>query len=369
MNKVLLSVALPLLLAAASCSSSKQQNAAAPEVVRGVAIYKAANVRVPDLLAAIGTVRASETAQVSAQMMGNLMSVNVREGDSVSQGQVLATLDPIQAQAGMERAQAALAAAQHEISAADTERSLAESTLKRFDTLYQRKSVSPQEYDEVKARYQGALARAEAAQAGAAQAKAAAMQAQTSFGYTKVRAPFEGVVTERRVDPGMLATPGMPLLTIESAGRYRLEAAVDEASLRFVRIGESVRVEVDAYPGHSLSGKVSQIVPTADPNTRTFLVKIELPASPILRSGLFGRASFSRGERNSLTIPRTAVVDRGALRGVYVVGPDQIASLRYSAVGQTINEDLEVLSGLNANEAVVLAPGDREIGGKRVEAQ
>jgi RND family efflux transporter MFP subunit len=282
---------------------------------------------------------------------------------------VLATIDPTQAQAGLQRAEASLSGAQHEVAAAETERALTESTLKRFDTLYQRKSVSPQEYDEVKARYQGALARAEAAQAGAAQAKASVVQAQTAFGYTKVRAPFAGVITERKVDPGVLAAPGMPLLTVEAAGRYRLEATVDEVNLRFVRIGEPVPVKLDAYPVQSLNGKVSQIVPAADPNTRTFLVRIELPSNTTLRSGLFGRAGFSRGDRDSLVIPRTAVVDRGALKAVYVLGPDQVASLRYVTVGQDMDEHLEVLSGLNPNEVVVLAPGDREIGGKRVEVQ
>jgi RND family efflux transporter MFP subunit len=267
----------------------------------------------------------------------------------------------------LERAQAALSAAQHELAAAETDRSLSESTLKRFDTLYQRKSVSPQEYDEVKARYQGSQARAEAAQAGAAQAKAAVAQAQTAFGYTRVRAPFSGVVTERKVDPGVLAAPGMPLLTLEVARRYRLEATVDEASLRFVRIGEPVSVTLDAYPDQPLMGRITQIVPAADPNTRTFLVKVELPSSAILRSGLFARANLSRGERDSLVIPRTAVVERGALRAVYVVGPDQIASLRFVTVGETVGDRLEVLSGLNVKESVVLSPGDRELGGKRVE--
>jgi RND family efflux transporter MFP subunit len=368
MKKALL-FSIPLLLAAVACSPPKQEKVAAPEVLRDIAICKAANTRVPDVIVAIGTVRAAETAQISSQMMGNVLSVSVREGDYVSPGQVLATIDPTQAQAGLQRADAALSAAQHEVAAAETERALTESTLKRFDTLYQRKSVSPQEYDEVKARYQGALARAEAAQAGAAQAKAAAAQAQAAFGYTKVQAPFAGLITERKVDPGVLAAPGMALLTVEAVGRYRLEASVDEASLRFLRVGESVPVKFDAFPDQSLAGKVSQIVPAADPNTRTFLVKIELPSNTILRSGLFGRASFPRGERDLLVVPRTAVVDRGALKAVYVIGPDQIASLRYVTVGQDMDEHVEVLSGLNTNEAVVLVPGDREIGGKRVEVQ
>jgi RND family efflux transporter MFP subunit len=367
--KKLLFLVFTSLLIASGCSSDKHEAAVAPETVRNVAVYQATSTRVPDLIDAVGTVRAAETAPISAQIMGNVLSVAVREGDSVKRGQVLATIDPAQAQASVERAEAALSAAQHEVAAAQTERALTESTMKRYETLYQRKSVSPQEFDEIKARYQGAMARSESAQAGQAQAKAAVTQAQTGFGYTKLRAPFDGVVTERKVDPGALAAPGMPLLTVEATGRYRLEATIDESSLRYVKIGEAAPVSLDTYPDHSLTGKVSQIVPAADPTTRTFLVKIELPANTVLRSGLFGRAHFSRGERDSLVIPKTAVVDRGALKGVYVVSPDKIAELRYVTIGSAIGERYEVLSGLAPSETVVAAPGDREIGGKRIEVQ
>jgi RND family efflux transporter MFP subunit len=368
MNKLLL-ISLSLVLIVSGCSSEKPAAAAAPETVHNVAVVKAMDTAVPDVLSAIGTVGAAETAQLSAQMMGNVVSVNVREGDAVSQGQVLASIDPAQAQAGVERAQAALSAAQHELSAAQAERTLAESTLKRYDTMFERKSVSPQEHDEVKARFQNAAARTEAAQAGESLAKAAVAQAQTAFGYTKIRAPFGGLIIERRVDPGALASPGMPLLTLESTGRYRLEVNVDEASLRFVKEGQGVPVSLDAFPGKELAGKVSQIVPAADPSTRTFLIKIELPHDAVLRSGLSGRARFSRGERQSLVLPKTAVVERGSLRGVYVVGPDQIASLRYITTGDVLGDRFEVLSGLNAQESVVLSPGERELGGKRVEVQ
>jgi RND family efflux transporter MFP subunit len=354
------------VLFATGCSS-QHEHASSPDVVRGVNVSAATNSRVPDLIVAVGTVRAAETSQIAAQVMGNVTAVNVREGDSVSRGQILATVDSTQALAGLQRAEAALAASQHELLAAETEKILTESTLKRFDMLYQRKSVSPQEYDEMKARYQGALARAEAAQAGAYQAKAGVKQAQTDFGYTKLRAPFVGIVTERKADPGTLATPGMHLLTVEARGRYRLEATIDESDLRFVNVGDSVPVVLDARPDQTLVGKVTHIVPAADPNTRTFLLKIELPPNPFLRSGLFGRASLFRGERDSLMVPRTAVVDRGALKAVYVVGTDQIASLRYVTVGQVTGDRWEVLSGLNANEAIVVAPMDQEIGGKKME--
>ena len=112
-----------------------------------------------------------------------------------------------------------------------------------------------------------------------------------------------------------------------------------------------------------------EIVPAVDLASRSFLVKVELPSDTRLRSGLFGRARFPRGERTSLLIPRSAVVERGQLRGVYVIGANQIAELRYVTLGKTARDQVEVLSGLQAGEKLITAPGDRELGGKRIEAK
>ena len=363
------STLVALLLIISACSSEQKPAVQPPENAGKVAVYQATSDKVPDALEVVGTVRAAESSPISAQMMGNVVAVNVREGDLVKRGQILVAIDPSQAQAGLDRAQAGLSAAQHEVAAAQTQKALADSTLKRYETLFNRKSVSPQEFDEVKARAQAAGAAAESAQAAQSQAKAAVAQAQSGFAYTKIRAPFDGVVTERRVDPGALASPGMPLLTVESTGHFRLEANIDEANLHFVRGGETVPVTLDAYSDQSLSGRVSQIVPAADAASRTFLVKIELPPSPVARSGLFGRAQFPRGQRDALVIPRTAVVERGSLKGVFVIDQDKIASLRYVTLGAPIGDRVEVLSGLTPNERLVLSPGERALGGKRVEVQ
>ena len=212
---------------------------------------------------------------------------------------------------------------------------LAEATLKRYQQLYEKKSVSPQEFDEIKARYQSAEARRDMARAGQAQATAALTQAQTSLGYTRIRAPFAGVVTEKKADAGALASPGMPIFTIEDTRNYRLEATVDESDIASCpRRAESASVTIDALGNVQISGKVVQIVPAADPASRSFLVKVELPADARLRSGLFGRARFSRGERSALLIPRTSLVERGQLQGVYVLDANQIAGLRYVTLGQ-----------------------------------
>jgi len=241
--------------------------------------------------------------------------------------------------------------------------------LKRYQNLYDRKSVSPQEFDEVKARYQAALAHRDMTRADQAQAKAALAQAHTSLSYTRILAPFDGVVTEKKADPGTLASPGLPIFTVEGLGHYRLEATVNEDDLRYVRRGEPVPVVVDALGNTELKGKVAEIVPAADPGSRSFLVKVELPADTRLRSGLFGRAQFSRGKRSSLLIPQTAAVERGQLQGVYVLDQNQIASLRYVTLGKAVGPVVEVLAGLQEGERLVAKPGELDLNGKRVEAQ
>lgn len=373
-NKTLLFCLTLLLVGAAglaSCNSEKKPQAAAVETITGVSLMPMSRTSVPDLMEAVGTVHAYESAQLAAQMMGNIVAVNVREGDPVKRGQVLVLIDNSQPRAALERAQAAVSAADHETAAAESDYALAQSTLKRYEDLYNKKSLSPQEFDEIRARAQGATARREMARSGQAQAKAALAQAQTAFEYTKIRAPFDGVVTERKVDPGALAAPGMPLLSVEGSGRYRLDANVDEASLRSVRIGVPVRVEIDALGGNSnaLEGKVAQIVPAADPASRSFTIKIELPKTANVHTGLFGRAYFLRGQRESLVVPQTALVDRGQLQGVYVLGDDKIATLRYVTLGNHISDrQIEVLSGLQPGDTLVVNPGQRELAGKRVDS-
>ena len=352
-----------------SCSSERPATPATTETMSNVQVLPVQRADVPDLLEAVGTVRAAQTSQLASQMMGNILEIRVHEGDQVRSGQVLAVIDGAQLRAAVDRATAVETAAEQELAASDSDLALAQSTLKRYQNLYDKKSVSPQEFDEVQARYQAALAHRDMARAGQAQAKAALIQAHTSFEYTRILAPFDGVITEKKADPGTLASLGLPILTIEGSGRFRLEATVNENDLKYVRIEEQVPVVVDALENTQLKGKVVQIVPTADPGSRSFLVKIDLPADAQLRSGLFGRAQFSRGKRSTLLIPKTAIVERGQLQGVYVLDQSKVANLRYVTMGKTTGSKVEVLAGLQEGERLVAEPGDLDLNGKRIEAQ
>ncbi|MGA7908199.1 MAG: efflux RND transporter periplasmic adaptor subunit [Candidatus Sulfotelmatobacter sp.] len=351
------------------CSDERQQTVPPAEIVRNVSVFAMRSAKVPDLLEAVGTVSAAQTSNLASQVMGNIVEVRVHEGDRVQRGQVLAVIDDSQPRAALDRAIAADTAMQQQLAAVESDLSLAESMFKRYQALYEKKSLSPQEFDEIKARRQSALARRDMSRADQAQAMAALSQAHTSLDYTRIRAPFDGVVTERRADPGTLASPGVPIFTVEDVRRYRLEAAINEGDLRYLQTGQQVLVTIDALGTNELPGKIVRIVPAADAASRSFLVKIELPADVRLRSGLFGRAEFSRGERQSFLIPRTAVIDRGQLQAVFVLDQNQVALLRYITLGRPTGENVEVLAGVQGGERLVLNPGDLDLNGKRIEAK
>ena len=360
---------LSVLVGGLGCTAHKEDAPPIRETVSNVSVLVVQKATVPDFVEAVGTVRAAQTSQLASQITGTITSISVREGDRVLSGQTLVAIDEAQQRAGVERANAGLLASQQDVAAAEADFTLATSTLARYQSLFDKKSVSPQEFDEVKARYAAAQARRESAHAGRAQAEAALAQARTTLQYTRVRAPFDGIVTARLVDAGSMATPGMPLIVVEDPTRFRLEATVDESVIGVARLGQAVPVTLDNVPGKTFAGKVVKVISAADPTSRTFLVKIELPKAPELRSGVFGRARFPRGQRDALQVPNSAILEHGQLNGIYVVGSDQVASLRYITLGQSSEDKFEVLSGLETGERIVVDPGTRELGGRKIETR
>lgn len=368
-NIIILLLLTATIAAFSACSAEKPQTSQAKENVRHVPVLSVQKSNVPDLLEAVGTVRSDQTSVLASQMMGNILEIRAHEGDRVQRGAVLAVIDDSQPRAAMERARAAENAAKEELLAAESDLGLATTSLRRYQTLYEKGTISAQEFDQVKARQQAALAHRDWAQAELDQTKAAVAQAVTTLQYSQIRAPFDGIVTEKKADPGSLVSPGTPIFTLEDTRRYRLEVSVNESDLASVQIGRAAPVFVDALGNAEWKGKVVQIVPAADPGSRAFLVKIELPGDPRLYSGLYGRAQFRRGERQSLLIPRTALVERGQLHGVFVLDQNRVANLHYVTLGKLSGEEVEVLAGLQGGERLVAAPGDRELDGQQIEAE
>jgi len=156
------------------------------------------------------------------------------------------------------------------------------------------------------------------------------------------------------VEAGDMAAPGAPLLEMEDARQYRLEAVVDEVLVQRIKQGDKVPVVLDAVGAGPLDGVVAELVPSAEPSSRTFLVKIDLPPAPGIKSGMFGRASFSSGQTDTVAVPAAAVFVRGQLVGVYVVGEGGVAGLRLIATGKRRGDKLEVLGGLDPGERIVV---------------
>ena len=325
-------------------------------------------------LKSTGTVHAKETAVVSAQVMGRIQQVLVREGDSVRAGQTLVVLDDAALRSKVEQAQAGVKAAQNVQAAAQTNAALAASTLNRYKQLESEKSVSPQEMDEVSRRAEGAAASVDAMRAQTDAARAQEDGARTMMSYTRLVAPFAGVVTARLADPGTMAAPGVPLLQVDRAGVLQLDATVDESAIGAIHKGMRVQVAVDGGASTTgvrtnLAGAVAEIVPVADPSSHSFLVKIDLPSSSQIRAGMYGTAEFANGARQAILIPSSAVVARGSLNCVYVLDDQGIAQLRYITLGAAQGNLVEVLSGVTSGEKLVDSPSDRNLAGKRIEVQ
>ncbi len=349
----------------AGCHGGESASPAAVQTMQA-RIVESQQQQLPLNVHSTGTVHARESAIVSAQVMGRIQQVLVREGDSVRAGQTLVVLDDAALRASADQAQAAVRTAQNQQVAAQTDASLAASTLERYRQLQAEKSVSPQEMDEVSRRAEAAAARLDAVHAQADAARAQASGAVTMLSYTRLRAPFAGVVTARMADPGTMASPGAPLLQVDKAGALQLEATVDESAIGVIHKRMKAQVSIDGASSTDLTGTVAEIVPAADPSSHSFMVKIDLPSSSQLRAGMYATAEFANGVRQAIVIPRSAVVSRGSLNCMYVLDGQGIAQLRYVTLGATEGNIVEVLSGISAGEKLVDNPSDRDLSGKRV---
>ena len=325
-------------------------------------------VEIDELYRGVGTVAAKTTARISSKVMGTVVEVSVREGDIVEAGALLVVLSSNELVSRAKAARNAVIQVERNLAEAEANRqeavaqlALARSTFERFEELRKRESVSLQEFDEVKAQYDVARAkvlRAEEAigslQAAKKQAESALEEAETFFQYTKITAPFAGMITGKNVDEGDLAQPGTLLLVLEDKSLYQLEVSVDESKLSHIFVGQEVTISLDALGGEKFIGRVSEVVPRIESATRKFLVKVDLPAMQDIRSGMYGKASFPVGRMQTLLIPQPALAECGQLSTIYVVNTDGRVERRLVKTGKEYGDRIEVLTGLDAGESVVV---------------
>lgn len=349
--------------------------AAAPAGVTPLAVTVApsALADVASPIDAGGVVQARTSAAIAARILAPVREVRAAPGDRVRQGQTLVVLDGDDLSAAARAAWSAVQAAEQgaraaaaELQSAEAGLALARASHDRVAALQARQSATAQELDDAtaalrsaEARVSGAAARIAQAASAVEAARAASDQANTVRGFTTLAAPFDGVVTEKLVEPGNMASPGMPLLRLEDPRAFRLEVRVDETRAGQIREGDAVPVLLgDATT--PIAGAVTEVSRAVDADARAFLVKIALPQGPDLRSGAFGRARFGGAPRRVLTVPPSAIVRRGQLTSVFVV-EDGAARVRLVHVNGS-----EVLAGLDESELVILSPPPGVIDGRRV---
>lgn len=364
------------LIALTGCAAKKEvPRTEEPRSVR-VRTVSAESSTVQDEREVVGTVTAKTTAAVSSRIAGHIKELRVREGDAVTAGQTIALIDAREvetaireAEAGRTEAQAALPESDAGLRGAQAQLDLARATLDRMTKLRESKSITDQEFDETRARFRQAQSQVEIAQARGRQireriqqASAAVDRARLQQNYTTVAAPFAGIVIEKRAEAGVFAGPGQPIVVIERAGEWRLDAAVDETLLKQLRVGAAVTVTLD----DSMHLRVSEILPSVDARTRTATVRVALPARAGIRSGLSGKLRFATGERKAIVVPPGAVVTNGQMQQVFVVSGGRLRAQLVTA-GETRDGKTEIVSGLQGGEQIAAPVSAGLTDGARVE--
>ena len=360
--------------ALAGCSATRAAGTPADEA-EPVAVT-AARVAMTDVGTAIesgGVVQARATAAIAARVLAPVREVLVLPGDRVRKGQTLIVLDGADLVAAARAARSTAIAAEQgaraaaaEVQASEAALALVHASHDRIAGLYAKGSATAQERDDAIAALRGAEARLAAASARTLQAasvvesaRAASDQARTTESFTTIVAPFDGMVTEKMVEPGNMTSPGTPLLRLEDTRGFRLEVRVDESRVAQVRNGDRVPVFLGTATS-PVRGTVVEVSRAVDADARAFLVKIGLPEVPGLRSGEFGKARFDGAPRRALTVPPSAIVRHGQLTSVFVVDKSR-ARVRLVNVRES-----EVVAGLTESELVILSPPAGLTDGRRV---
>ena len=273
---------------------------------------------------AVGTVKSRHSADIAAKVSGRILELPVTLGQSVKQGDLLLAIDSEDIRARLEQAEVALRQA--------------EIDYRRADSLRQTGAATQAEQDAATSRFHAA--------------RAAVTEARAMLEYARIVAPIDGVIARKDAEPGDLAMPGQLLLRLEDPLQLRLEAAIPNSLLDRVQPAAILPVRIDGI-NEPLEGRVAEIAPVADPATRSLRVKLDLPATPGLRPGQFGRVGIPLAEVDSLVVPASAITQRGQLDLVFVA-IDGRAQLRIVRPGRRLAGGIEILAGLNSGETIVV---------------
>jgi len=296
--------------------------------------------QVDDILAWPGTVKSRIVANIAPRTTARILEIKVNAGDKVKKGDLIARLDERDIKAQENAAQAALASANAQASRAQADE-------QRTRSLFSKEAATRENFDAV-------VARAKEAQAAVSQANSAVAEIRTHLADALLVAPFGGTVVKRLKEPGDMGLPGMPIVSLQTPQGLRLEADVPSTCAGRYSIGMNVNVRIDTL-GQTTSAQIDEISPEIDPQTRTQLIKIALPAMAGLQPGYFGWLEQACDRHEALLIPAAAVQYIGQLEVVKVLSEGR-QLMRHIRTGKTFGDQVEVISGLHEGETVIAHP-------------
>ncbi len=313
---------------------------------------------------AVGTVRPKTETRIEARVTGQVLNVKVSPGDHVSKGALLVSLDSRQMASRQDQAKQALKTsvagreqARHALEASRAGFKQARANYNRVKNYFESQAATAQDLESAESSFRQAEAGVKRAEEGLAAAEAGIMQARgvvkesaISIAYTQILAPEDGVVLKRFVEPGDLALPGKPLVALRTSGALRLEAYVREGLITRVAPGASLEVDIETL-NLQVAASIEEIVPYADPDSRTFLVKAAMPPVEGLYPGMFGKLRIPVGRQRIVTVPQAAVRRVGQLELVHVQVGDGWQT-RHVKSGIRVGDAVEILSGLDGTETI-----------------
>lgn len=325
-----------------SCSSSSKQGDKDQTVVK-VEIYSPAQSTNEGFYLS-GEVTAKQTANISTRMMGYINKIYVKPGDKVSAGQLLVSISSDEIHAKKAQVQAM-------ITEAEAASKNAQRDYERFKVLRGQNSVSDKELENVALQNTSMNAKVQ-------MARQQMNEVNAMLAYTNIRAPFSGIVTQKMMDEGSMANPGMPILTIEQSGELQIMASVPENYVQYVKVGDIAKIELKSL-GETIDGKVSELSPSAFRTGGQYSMKLSIDTKDKgnIRSGMYANILIPNktGDNvaSKIMLDKNSIVYRDQLTGVYVIDDQQQVSLRWVRLGKTIGNQIEILSGLSQNDKVI----------------
>ena len=290
--------------------------------------------------------------------MGYVDKIYVQVGEKVRKGQQLISISNTDLSAKLAQVNAG-------ITEATAAYNNAEKDFNRFTALFNENSASQKELDDITANYTMAKARLE----GAKQMK---NEVNAQFSYANIRAPFSGTVTNKFINVGDMANPGMPLLEVESPGKFQVLAMVPESEILHIKADTDVNVVLKSLD-KMVKGKVLEVSTSAKNTGGQFMVKVMLEKTDAtVMSGMYVTVQFpteSDESTQAVMLPKEAIVTNGQLTGVYTVSQTNTALLRWLRLGRTIGDKVEVLSGMSVDEQYIVSAEGKLYNGAKIAIQ